>query len=501
MHNLYSFYKQSNRILILDLIPPEIDKDAGSIRLNELFKIFHQLGYQITFQPTSTGRHVKYALQLLYNGIEYLYPNTLKQLSKYIQKYSAHTQLDMCPWKVIIACRRSVLDKQINHIKRLCPNVPVIFDTVDVHFIREKRAYDLEVQKQEKLQLQLQQTQSLQVKQQLQQIISSKNLKKELILLNENTIREVILMKVSNITYVVSSTEYETLNNLLPSLDLRIVSNIYNPPDKLPESNTTNDRSGALFVGNLCHPPNVDALYFIINEILSNYTYPNDFYFNIVISRSSECPQSDILNKLRNHSLIKLYFDVTNEFLYKLHMQVKIVLAPVLYGAGVKGKINYALLNGVPVISTSVGAEGMYLISNKSFLLANTGKEFYHQIMKLYDNIILWNTLRKNGLEVMKNYFSREVAKKIILDSFNKLKITPNENRLLWKCPIELSSKCSSLIYSNQLTLSVSSIDGKVLTEAPTNDKQEYFRLDMRYPMIREWRIEIMKMLNLTLPY
>ena len=106
MHNLYSFYKQSNNILILDLIPPETDKDAGSIRLNELFKIFHQLGYQITFQPTSTGRHVKYALRLLFNGIQYLYPNTLKQLSKYIQKYSAHTELDFCPWKVIIACRR-----------------------------------------------------------------------------------------------------------------------------------------------------------------------------------------------------------------------------------------------------------------------------------------------------------------------------------------------------------------------------------------------------------
>ena len=136
-----------------------------------------------------------------------------------------------------------------------------------------------------------------------------------------------------------------------------------------------------------------------------------------------------------------------------------------------------------------------------SFLLANTGKEFYNQIIKVYDNIQLWNTLRHNGLEVMKNYFSRKVATKIISDSFDKLQIKPDQNRLQWKCPLELSSSCSSLIYSNQLMLSISLTDGKVLMEAPPNEKQEFFRLDMRYPMIRQWRNEIMKMYNITVTY
>jgi O-antigen biosynthesis protein len=523
LHDLMSMYRQSNRILVLDLIPPEPDKDAGSIRLQEIFNILHQLGFQISFQPNSTGRHVKYALELLYQGIQYLYPGTIRQLSKYIQKYGAHEELEECPWDVVIACRRSVIDKYINHIKRLCPMIPIIFDTVDVHFIREQRAFYRQLELQKLLETTSATSTATTTSTTLVTTADSKDIKKdmkkEFLILSENTVREVLLMMVSNITYVVSSTEYETIHQLMPSLDVRIVSNIYHPPNSLPIEDPIH-RNGALFVGSMCHPPNVDALHFIVDEILFlNKTFPNEFYFHIVVSRSLECPQNDALHKIQSHPLVRLYYDVTNQFLQKLHSTVKVVLAPVLVGAGVKGKVNYALLHGVPVISTSIGAEGMYLETRKSFLLANTGLEFYTSIMELYQDTSLWQKLRNGGLEVMKNHFSRQVAQEMIQKSLFDLNVLPNQlqqqrqrrqlqqqqgqgyRRGEWQCPKEMSSSCPSIIHSDQMTLPISSIDSKVLTQQPPNNKQEYFNLSMRYPHIRLWRSEIMKLFNISLPY
>jgi O-antigen biosynthesis protein len=527
LHDITSFYRQSNRILVMDLIPPESDKDAGSIRLQEMFKILHALGYQITFQPNSTGRHARYALQLLYQGIQYIYPGTLRQLSKYLQKYSAKTELTSCPWDLIIACRRGVMDKQINHIKRLCPNTPLVFDTVDVHFIREQRAfaYELEQQKlllatppavaQALVASKPSVTRTLAAsshRRSLESLSASslpplalvKDMKKEFVILSENTVREVLLMKLSNITYVVSSTEYDTLRTLLPDLDVRIVSNIYNPPDTLPVDDPTK-RSGVLFVGSMCHPPNVDAIHFIADQILSpNHTFPSTdsgFLFQVVVSRSLECPQDAALNKLRHHPLVRVHYDVSNQFLEDLHATVKIVIAPVLVGAGVKGKINYALLHGVPVISTNVGAEGMYLKSYESFLLANNGQEFYEKILELDRDVSLWQTLRRGGLEVMKSHFSRKVAHEVIAQSFKDLGMKVQE-RSRWQCPIEMmTSACPSLIHSDQLSVAISPQDTKVSTQQPPNDKQEYFVLTTRYPLVRAWRADIMKLFNISLQY
>jgi O-antigen biosynthesis protein len=526
LHEMMAMYRQSNRILVLDLIPPEPDKDAGSIRLQEIFNILHKLGYQISFQPNSTGRHVRYALELLHQGIQYLYPGTLRQLSKYVQKYAAHEEVDQCPWDVVIACRRSVIDKQINHLKRLCPQIPIIFDTVDVHFIREQRAFyrQLELHKQ----LTTTSATSLTSTTAAAAAADMKDMKKEFLILSENTVREVLLMMVSNITYVVSSTEYETIHRLIPSLDVRIVSNIYHPPLTLPTEDPQ-QRNGALFVGSMCHPPNVDALHFIADEILLPYSssssnsssssssFPPEFLFHIVVSRSLECPQTEAISKIQSYtSLVRIYFDVTNQFLEQLHNSVKVVLAPVLVGAGVKGKVNYALLHGVPVISTSIGAEGMYLQTRKSFLLANNGLEFYNGMMELSRDKELWQRLRTGGLEVMKNHFSSQVATEIIQKSLNDLKVLPQQQRRgaaaaaggggagegegYWQCPKEMSTSCSSLIHSDQMTLPMSSIDSKVLTQQPPNDKQEYFNLNMRYPHIRHWRSQIMKTFNISLP-
>ena len=80
--------------------------------------------------------------------------------------------------------------------------------------------------------------------------------------------------------------------------------------------------------------------------------------------------------------------------------QIKISVVPLRFGAGIKGKIGSAMAAGLPVISTSIGAEGMSTVDNENILIADTPEEFCDQINKLYFDSKLWNKISQKGLDL-----------------------------------------------------------------------------------------------------
>ena len=130
----------------MDSIPPEPDRDAGSIRSREILKILQSEGYSITFEPLGTGRHVKYALNLMADGINYVPHGTIKELSDSIS-HQEENFAALCGWEVIIVSRRVVFQENLSYIKRLCPKTPIIFDTIDLNFLREQRDFEEMVQR------------------------------------------------------------------------------------------------------------------------------------------------------------------------------------------------------------------------------------------------------------------------------------------------------------------------------------------------------------------
>ena len=94
-----------------------------------------------------------------------------------------------------------------------------------------------------------------------------------------------------------------------------------------------------------------------------------------------------------------------------------VVIAPLRFGAGVKGKVNYGLNNGVPVIATEMACEGMHLVDGESVYIANTGSSFRGGIIRLSEDKALWMKLQKGGVEVMKNFFGVNTATDILLRS------------------------------------------------------------------------------------
>lgn len=425
-HTVVSSVRQPNKLLFMDSIPPEPDKDAGSMRTREMLRILQQAGYSVSFEPQGTGRHVRYVLNLLAEGINYLLPGTTAKFAKFKGQSSF-----LCPWKAVIVSRRDVFKKNAKYLKQICPNVPLIFDTVDLHFLREQRAYAQRVKEIGKLDIgkkvELEQARQARIKE---------------LAADGNT--ELSMMGIANVTFVVSTAEKSILSRMRPLADVRIVSNIYNSPVTLPPSDP-NQRSGALFVGSMVHPPNRDAIIFILREVLADKnSFPEGFKMHLVMSKWKEVKEKsrDLIEECRAHKLVTVHLDVSNDDLDRLHDEVITVLAPVMYGAGVKGKINYALLRGVPVISTSIGSEGMHLEHGKSFIEAHSGADFEKEVIRLHQpsSAALWQRLRDGGLQIMQQYFSREVAANTMLETLQDL--TVELDPMPWRCPYVEWSSC-----------------------------------------------------------
>jgi O-antigen biosynthesis protein len=92
------------------------------------------------------------------------------------------------------------------------------------------------------------------------------------------------------------------------------------------------------------------------------------------------------------------------------------MVAPLRFGAGVKGKLGTSFSYGLPVVSTSIGAEGMYIEDERDLLIADTPQAFADAVARLYTDAALWQRLAEAGRKVVRERFSLEVARRGLAD-------------------------------------------------------------------------------------
>jgi hypothetical protein len=116
--------------------------------------------------------------------------------------------------------------------------------------------------------------------------------------------------------------------------------------------------------------------------------------------------------------------EISNDALYALHRQVRLFLSPLRAGAGVKGKLNMALWLGLPIVASSMAAEGMGLVDGESMLLASTPEEFADATSRLYGDYELWSRLRRGGYAINEKYYSRQIATRVLNETVAYLGLT-----------------------------------------------------------------------------
>jgi glycosyltransferase involved in cell wall biosynthesis len=164
-------------------------------------------------------------------------------------------------------------------------------------------------------------------------------------------------------------------------------------------------RNGLLFVGSYRHPPNVDAALWLAREILPQVRAQlPDVVLHLV---GADAPDEVLaLGQLPGVSFHGFVAD-----LLPLLEGARVGVAPLRYGAGVKGKVNQSLAHGQPMVATVCAVEGMHLVDGQDVLVADQADAFAQAVVRLYQDPALWQRLAEGGLENTRRHFSRDAVR------------------------------------------------------------------------------------------
>ena len=358
-------------IVFVDHYVPEFDKDAGSRTMYEYMLMFIELGYSVKFLGENFYRSEPYTDILEKHGIEVLYG------PYYAQNYKQWIKDNGKYFDYVFFSRPHITIKFIDDFLENCPHAKFLYYGHDLHAVRLEREYKLS---------------------------GDKALLPEIKKWRE--IETNIYKKVDTIYYP-SNLEVEEVKKMDPKFNAKEFqiftykdfSNSYNPAK----------RKDLFFVGGFRHGPNFDGVNWFIKEKLPKIIeQDNSIVFNIA---GSFIPQE--LKDMEGKNIHVLGF-VTDEELEKLYSESKIIIAPLRYGAGVKGKIIEAMAHGVPVVTTDIGAEG---IDRNALAVDNE----FENVVSLYHDDKRLMELSKQGIEFIKQKYSYESAKKRMMNDIAEL--------------------------------------------------------------------------------
>lgn len=167
-------------------------------------------------------------------------------------------------------------------------------------------------------------------------------------------------------------------------------------------------RQDLLFVGGFRHTPNIEGVIWFVNKVFPSIKKQiSNLKFYIVGS----FPPAEVMKLSEVKDVIVTGF-VSDEELSGFYSQAKLVVAPLLSGAGLKGKIIEALYNKVPVVTTSVGAEGIDNSLNV-ISIADSPEDFSNQVVNLYFDDNELNKMSNNSKKFIENNFTENVTKRI----------------------------------------------------------------------------------------
>lgn len=361
-------------ILVIDdrmLLP---DQDSGSLRMFHLLKILRELSYKVVFMPRNLQFLSPYSEQLQSIGVETIYCPFVTSVPVYLEAYGRY-------FDAVILSRAEVADCFIDDVKTHCPKARIIFDTVDLHYLREERVFQMEGRERDRRAAE------------------------------QRKHQELSIIQKADMTFVVSPVEKELLEKEVPGAVITLVSNIHHIHGR---TKPFSERKDILFIGGFEHPPNTDAVKHFVRHILPIiWKEIPGLIFYVVGSK----PPKTIRDLASERIVVTGYVpDIAPVF-----EKVRLSVAPLRYGAGVKGKINTSMCHGVPVVATPIAVEGMRLIDGHDVIVADNDAMFAAAVVRAYHDETLWQTLSENGFENIRKYFSYETMRDHLKTLFDNM--------------------------------------------------------------------------------
>jgi O-antigen biosynthesis protein len=367
------------RVLVVDHQTPTPDQDSGSVSTFAYLRILAASGFSVTFASPNLADDGPYTRALNELGIDTPMAGEWASLNAVIEILGPQTD-------VLLLFRAGVAMNIIDLARRSAPAAKILFHPVDLHFLRMQREAAITGDR---------------------KLADSSH---------EMRAIELDLIRKADATIVVSSHESSLLENLVPGAVVHQIPILRDTPLPLGILGCPNfdARRHFLFIGGYAHPPNVDAVLWFVREVwprIQEKGYQDRF----IIAGSNLPSEIAVLASDR----IEVRGHVID--LGSLFNTCRLSIAPLRYGAGIKGKIVSSLSYGVPVVASSVAAEGMSLRHEEDVLVADDPDLMADQIVRLYNDANLWLRLSSNGYDAFRNTFSEATGKTKVIAVFDSL--------------------------------------------------------------------------------
>jgi GT2 family glycosyltransferase len=355
--------REARHILVIDALAPDPTRDAGSVQVVNIMRLLRSMGWRVTFMADNRQATADEIALLGRHGVETLCKPQSPSLATWLKREGDGLDAAML-------CRYYVADTNLPLFRRLAPRAKVLFDTEDLHFVREERTA---------------------------RHMGSTSLSRQALASRR---RELDLVRQADATLVVSPVEQKLLLEAVPGAKVLLLPNMH---EVLGSRRPFAERTGLVFVGGCGHPPNEDAIRWLTSEIwpLLHAKRPE-----LVLHLIGDMP--DHLRQQFGGEGIVIHGRVPD--LEPWMQGSRVALAPLRIGAGVKGKVNMAMSHGLPVVATSMAAEGMGLQHGLNALLADEPSTFAETVIALYDDPALWQRLSAASAEHVRTHFSFSVA-------------------------------------------------------------------------------------------
>lgn len=363
-------------VLVVDHYVPTFDRDAGSRTTWQYLQMLVKQGYQVKFLGDNFSREEPYTTALQQIGVEVLYGQEMQAgIWEWIERHEKDLHL-------VYLNRPHIASRYIDFIQSRT-KLKVLYYGHDLHFLRERREYEL--------------TGDVKCRE------ASEYWKSV----------ELSLLHKADMSFYPSEVECEAIHRIDPKIRVKALTAYL--WDRFPEdiAGDYEKREGLLFVGGFAHPPNADAVLWFLDEIFPRLRAEESLNFYIVGSHASEA----ITARHDPVCGVHVLGFVPDEKLRELYNQCRLVVVPLRYGAGVKGKVIEALYYGAPVVTTPTGAEGIP-DAGQVMRIAGSAEEFVSAVRTLYHAPESLSAMSEAAQRYVKEHNSLAAAWDVVKEDF-----------------------------------------------------------------------------------
>lgn len=377
-----------SKLLIIGLVFPEPNSSAAGGRIVQLIQLFKGIGYEITFVSPARSSEYEFDLSSIRVHKQIVSLND-ESFDGFITNLNPN----------IVLFDRFVIEEQFGwRVAKCCPSALKILDTEDLHCLRLAR----------------------------QNAFKEKRDFVPADLFSDIAKREIASILRSDISLIISDFE---MNLLIQEFKVDSSLLFYLPifATLALDLSSYEEKKDFMFIGNFLHEPNWNAVRYL-KEVIWPILHERLPLAHLYIYGAY--PSSKAL-QLHN---AKLNFHIIGraENAKEVIEKARVMLAPLRFGAGIKGKLLEAMQYGTPSVTTSIGAEGMDLDSTWNGFIADDPKDFADRAVQLYQEKNTWEEAQKVGAVILQNRFSKDLfAKdfiKMIEELQNNLQYHRNKN-------------------------------------------------------------------------